>query len=95
MGMISRRDRLVGASAGLAAVAIHPLLIWAAEQEGVCIPGEEGMIVRSARFFDLEMPPEFFDSWITPVLCVCSLPLLRAQRLKSDTSWRPVVGRSM
>ena len=25
------------------------------------------MIVRSARFLDLEMPPEFFDSWLTPV----------------------------
>jgi DMSO/TMAO reductase YedYZ molybdopterin-dependent catalytic subunit len=66
MGMISRRDLLVGASAGLAAAALHPLLTWA-EQQGVYIPGEEGMIVRSARFFDLEMPTEFFDSWITPV----------------------------
>jgi len=25
------------------------------------------MIVRSERFLDLEMPPEFLDSWITPV----------------------------
>src|SRR5207253_4484167 len=25
------------------------------------------MIVRSRRFLDLEMPPEFFNSWITPV----------------------------
>jgi sulfite oxidase len=66
--MISRRDFLITASAGLtAAAAIPPLLAWAAEQQGVYIPGEEGMIVRSARFFDLEMPPEFFDSWITPV----------------------------
>jgi len=39
----------------------------AAEEQSVYIPGEAGMIVRSARFFDLEMPPEFFDSWITPV----------------------------
>ena len=31
------------------------------------IPGKAGMIVRSARFLDLEMPPEFFNSWITPV----------------------------
>ncbi len=57
---------MTGVPAALAATAaIHPLLTWAAEQ-GVVIPGEEGMIVRSARFFDLEMPPEFFDSWITP-----------------------------
>jgi sulfite oxidase len=31
------------------------------------IPGEAGMIVRSERFLDLEMPPEYFDSWITPI----------------------------
>lgn len=49
-----------------AAGAIHPLLTWAADQSSVIIPGEDGMIVRSARFFDLEMPPDFFDSWITP-----------------------------
>ena len=68
MRMISRRDFLVGVPAGLAAAAtLHPLLTFAADEERVYIPGEEGMIVRSARFFDLEMPPEFFDSWITPV----------------------------
>jgi DMSO/TMAO reductase YedYZ molybdopterin-dependent catalytic subunit len=65
--MISRRDFLVALPAGIAASQLHPLLAWAADQHGVYIPGEEGMIVRSARFLDLEMPPEFFDSWITPV----------------------------
>jgi sulfite oxidase len=65
--MISRRDFVVECSAGLvAATAFRPLLARAAGQSGVYIPGEAGMIVRSARFFDLEMPPEFFDSWITP-----------------------------
>ena len=65
--MISRRDFLAECSAGLvAAAALPPLLASAAEQPGVYIPGEAGMIVRSARFLDLEMPPEFFDSWITP-----------------------------
>ena len=43
-----------------------PGFTWAANV-GVEIPGKAGMIVRSARFLDLEMPPEFFDSWITPV----------------------------
>ena len=66
--MITRRDFLIGTSVGLAAAAtLHPLLAFAAGERGVYIPGEEGMIVRSARFFDLEMPPEFFDAWITPV----------------------------
>jgi sulfite oxidase len=29
--------------------------------------GKEGMILRSGRFLDLEMPPEFLDSWLTPL----------------------------
>lgn len=49
----------------------RPLLGWAAgagaAQPALAIPGEDRMIVRSPRFFDLEMPPEFADSWITPV----------------------------
>jgi sulfite oxidase len=65
--MVSRRSFLKGVSGVVAAAgAIHPLLNWAAENAPVVIPGEDGLIVRSARFLDLEMPPEFFDSWITP-----------------------------
>ncbi len=66
--MISRRNFLKGVSGAIAvAGAIPPLLAWAADDPSVPIPGAEGMIVRSARFLDLEMPPEFFNSWITPV----------------------------
>lgn len=43
-----------------------PRFTWAANLV-VEIPGKAGMIVRSARFLDLEMPSEFFNSWITPV----------------------------
>ena len=66
--MISRRDFLWRVSGAVAAAgAIHPWLIWAADDSTIAIPGKEGMIVRSARFLDLEAPPEFFNSWITPV----------------------------
>jgi len=66
--MISRRNFLLTAPAALASAHSLALLpLWAAEKPSVYIPGEDGMIVRSERFFDLEMPPEFFDSWITPV----------------------------
>src|ERR1022692_4807623 len=66
--MISRRNFLKGESGAIAAAsAIPPLLTWATDDASVAIPGEEGMIVRSARFLDLETPPEFFNSWITPV----------------------------
>jgi len=64
--MISRRDFLKAVSAAAAAAGtIRPLLSWV--EDSVSVPGKEGMIVRSARFLDLEMPPEFFNSWITPV----------------------------
>src|SRR5713101_8532858 len=64
--MISRRSFLKAVSASVAlTTASRRLLSWA--DEAVEVPGKEGLIVRSARFLDLEMPPEFFDSWITPV----------------------------
>jgi sulfite oxidase len=31
------------------------------------VPGEDGMIVRSFRFVDLETPVEYLDTWLTPV----------------------------
>jgi len=65
--MISRREFVVGFSAGLSgAGAIWPLLSRAAD-ESVAIPGKEGMVVRSHRFFDLEMPVEYANSFVTPV----------------------------
>ena len=64
--MISRRDFLTIASAGVIAGTMFPRL-HAAGVPGPKILGKAGMIVRSDRFLDLEMPPEFFNSWITPV----------------------------
>jgi sulfite oxidase len=32
----------------------------------VTFPGEEGMILRSFRFVDLESPVEYFNTWLTP-----------------------------
>jgi sulfite oxidase len=64
--MISRRDFLA-ASAAVAARAMFPAFSVASQIPGVLVPGKAGMIVRSVRFLDLEMPQEFFGSWITPV----------------------------
>jgi len=64
--MISRRNFLQGTAGALvAAHAWHPLLTWAGES--LAVPGKDRMIVRSSQFLDLEMPPEFATSWITPV----------------------------
>ena len=64
--MISRRDFLKATSALAGVFSVHPLLAWAGES-GLVISGEDGMIVRSLRFFDLEMPVEYLKAWITPV----------------------------
>jgi sulfite oxidase len=63
--MILRRDFLTAAP-GVAAAVLLPRFTWATDPT-VEVPGKAGMIVRSARFLDLEMPPEFFASWLTPV----------------------------
>ena len=64
--MLSRRDFLLHATtAALATAAARPLLTWAADA-ALSIPGKEGLIVRSYRFFDLETPVEYFDTWLTP-----------------------------
>ena len=64
--MLSRRDFLINATAVTAAGAVaHPLLSWAADS-GLSVPGKEGLIVRSYRFFDLETPVEYLDTWLTP-----------------------------
>jgi DMSO/TMAO reductase YedYZ molybdopterin-dependent catalytic subunit len=76
--MTSRRDFLKTASAAaLAAGTARPLLSWASgnssaadsayEHVAIAIPGKDGMIVRSARFLDLETPVESMTGWITPV----------------------------
>jgi sulfite oxidase len=65
--MITRRNFILGTSAALAAAgAIHPLLTWA-DSSATPVPGEDGMVLRSFRFLDLEMPPEYADSFITPL----------------------------
>jgi len=68
--MISRREFLSGVTATLAAAGVgRPLLASAWAQGGNPPPmaSKEGMILRSFRFLDLEMPVEFMNSWITPV----------------------------
>jgi DMSO/TMAO reductase YedYZ molybdopterin-dependent catalytic subunit len=65
--MISRRGFLRTVSgAALAATQAMPLLNWAAEGARPAIPGKEDLIIRSYRFFDLETPVEYFNTWLTP-----------------------------
>ena len=52
----------------LTAASALPRWAWASGQAGpIALAGEDGMIVRSARFLDLETPVEFLNTWLTPV----------------------------
>jgi sulfite oxidase len=91
--MISRRDFLNQVSGSIAAAgAIHPLLTWATTDSSVQIPGEEDMIVRSARFLDLETPPEFLNSWITPVPRFFVRNHMHEPSTLDPDAWRLTVG---
>src|SRR5712675_210019 len=69
--MTSRRDFLKQVSAAALSVGAAPAVIsWAspvAPNQTIDVAGEDGMIVRSVRFVDLETPVEYFDTWLTPV----------------------------
>src|ERR1035438_5635676 len=68
--MNSRRNFLKQMSGAALAVSTAPaLLSWAtaAQSGSIDLPGEDGLIVRSFRFVDLETPVEFFNTWLTPV----------------------------
>jgi sulfite oxidase len=66
--MNSRRDFLKQISGAALAAGITPLLAQALLQgQAVEFPGEDGMILRSFRFVDLESPVEYFNTWLTPV----------------------------
>ena len=56
-------------TAALSIGAAPSLLSWATpvQKQPLEIPGEDGMIVRSFRFVDLETPVEYFNTWLTPV----------------------------
>jgi len=73
--MTSRRRFIQQVSgAALTASAVPFLASWrsASPQTTVTatptidVPGEDGLIVRSFRFVDLETPVEYFNSWLTP-----------------------------
>ena len=57
-------------TAGAVPRAVPPAWILAPTEgatRSIDVPGEDGMILRSYRFLDLETPVEYFNTWITPV----------------------------
>jgi sulfite oxidase len=91
--MFSRRDFLKTSTVALAAIGIaHPALSWAADQGDLVLPGEDGMIVRSLRFLDLEMPMEYLSSWITPVPHFFVRNHMHEPSTLEATEWRLNIG---
>jgi len=94
--MNSRRSFLKQVSGtALAFAAPSTLLSWAltpGQSDSIVIPGEDGMIVRSFRFVDLESPVEYFDSWLTPVPHFFVRNHMHEPSELSTESWRLTVG---
>ncbi|HEY1657859.1 MAG TPA: molybdopterin-dependent oxidoreductase [Candidatus Sulfotelmatobacter sp.] len=67
--MSSRREFLKQISAAGLVAGTVPLTVTSAFAQGkrVPFPGEDGMVLRSFRFIDLESPVEYFNTWLTPV----------------------------
>ena len=93
--MNSRRNFLKQMSgAALAAGAAPSLLSWAsvAQSGSIAVPGEDGMIVRSFRFVDLETPVEYFNTWLTPVPHFFVRNHMHEPSELSAEDWRLTVG---
>jgi DMSO/TMAO reductase YedYZ molybdopterin-dependent catalytic subunit len=86
--MISRRNFVKGMStAAIVSASLRPLLSWA-DDLPLVIPGKDGMIVRSYRFLDLEMPVEYANSWITPVPHFFVRNHMHAASTVDETTWK-------
>src|SRR6266478_1523998 len=80
--------------AALAFSAAPSFLSWAVAAQGgsIQIPGEDGMIVRSFRFVDLETPVEYFNTWLTPVPHFFVRNHMHEPSELSAEDWRLTVG---
>jgi sulfite oxidase len=70
MVMTSRRSFLKEISLAALAVGASRSSLLAShfpDDSSLAITGEDGMIVRSYRFLDLETPVEYFNTWLTPI----------------------------
>jgi DMSO/TMAO reductase YedYZ molybdopterin-dependent catalytic subunit len=93
--MNSRRDFLKQMSgATLALTAASALPVWAVPTgpDSIPLPGEDAMIVRSARFFDLETPVEFLNTWLTPVPHFFVRNHMHEPTELSAETWRLTIG---
>jgi DMSO/TMAO reductase YedYZ molybdopterin-dependent catalytic subunit len=62
------------------------------QDRSVDLPGEDGMIVRSFRFIDLETPVEYLNTWLTPAPHFFVRNHMHEPSEVSPESWRLTVG---
>ena len=68
--MNSRRAFIKQMSGAAVVIGATPLISRAIPSSlggSISLPGEDGMIVRSFRFVDLETPVEYLNVWLTPI----------------------------
>jgi len=94
--MHSRRRFLRQISGAAFAVGAAPsLFAWAQPSQqspAIAIPGEDGLIVRSFRFVDLETPVEYLNTWLTPVPHFFVRNHMHEPTEVSADTWRLAVG---
>jgi sulfite oxidase len=94
--MNSRRTFLKQSSvAALAAGVLSPLTAWAlssSQGAAIDVPGEDGMILRSLRFLDLETPVEYFSTWLTPISHFFVRNHMHEPSELSAEDWRLTIG---
>lgn len=94
--MTSRRDFLRQVSVAAFAIKATPTLLAGAnplpQRGAIEIPGENGLIVRSFRFVDLESPVEYFNTWLTPVPHFFVRNHMHEPSELSAETWRLTIG---
>jgi len=94
--MRSRRDFLQQASGAALWLGSGPILpalaLPSGQSDALAITGEDGMIVRSQRFLDLETPVEYLNTWLTPVPHFFVRNHMHEPSELSAETWRLTVG---
>ena len=94
--MTSRREFLKRISSLAVGVGTaQSLLAWplASAQSGTLeVPGEDGMIIRSYRFVDLETPVQYLGTWLTPVARFFVRNHMHEPSQLTAVDWRLTVG---
>ena len=89
---ISTAALAAGAAPSLWSLALPTPQSSPAAHSSIDIPGEDGMIVRSFRFVDLETPVEYFNTWLTPVPHFFVRNHMHEPSELSADSWRLTIG---